>query len=50
MQGFQLMICDVMVVVQDFARLSIADVNCGGTFANFNERSNQSWVAESKAF
>ena len=45
-----LMPCKNAIVDQDFARHSIADISCGGTFANFSERSNHSWVTKSNAF
>lgn len=42
--------CNNAKVDQDFISFSVADISCGGTFANFNEHSNQSWMAESKSF
>ena len=42
--------CNDAIVAQCFVSFSIADINCGGTLANFNERSSHSCVTESKAF
>ena len=45
-----LMQCNNAIVDHDFARISIAHISYGGTFANFSDYSNQPCVTESNAF
>ena len=42
--------CNDAIADQDFSRRSIAHISCGGTFSNFNKRSNQPWMTKSKTF